>query len=110
MLPRTQTQIAGSLSDWLVGSLNNKIVACVSLLSYNKNLAEVRSLIVSDQMQGMGWGATLLEAIIAEAKHRQIPKIFLSHELKDFSNGLDFRQVIEDIFPKKYGVIAINAQ
>ena len=75
VLPRTQTQIAGSLSDWLVGSLNNKIVACVSLLSYNKNLAEVRSLIVSDQMQGMGWGATLLEAIITEAKQEDTKNI-----------------------------------
>ena len=50
VLPRTQTQIEESLSDWIVGSLNDEIVACVSLLSYNKNLAEVRSLIVSDQI------------------------------------------------------------
>ena len=101
VLPRTQTQIAGSLSDWLVGSFNNKIVACVSLLSYNKNLAEVRSLIVSDQMQGMGWGATLLEAIIAEAKHRQIPKIFALTRAEGFFERAGFSPSDRSHFPEK---------
>ena len=101
VLPRTQTQIEESLSDWIVGSLNDEIVACVSLLSYNKNLAEVRSLIVSDQMQGMGWGATLLEAIIAEAKNRKIPKIFALTRAEAFFERAGFSPSDRSHFPEK---------
>lgn len=101
VLPRTQTQIEATLSDWIVGSLNNEIVACVSLLSYNKNLAEVRSLIVSDQMQGMGWGATLLEAIISEAKHRKIPRIFALTRAESFFERAGFSPSDRNHFPEK---------
>ncbi len=101
VLPRTQTQIKESLSDWIVGSLNNEIIACVSLLRYNKNLAEVRSLIVSDQMQGMGWGATLLEAIITEAKYRKIPKIFALTRAEAFFKRAGFSPSDRSHFPEK---------
>ncbi|MBH28423.1 MAG: GNAT family N-acetyltransferase [Chloroflexi bacterium] len=101
VLPRTQTQIAESLSDWIVGSLNDEIVACVSLLSYNKNLAEVRSLIVSAQIQGMGWGATLLEAIIEEAKKRKIPKIFALTRVETFFKRAGFSLSDRSHFPEK---------
>ena len=101
VLPRTRTQIKATLSDWLVGSLNNEIVACVSLLSYNKNLAEVRSLIVSDQMQGMGWGGTLLEAIISEAKHRKIPRIFALTRAESFFERAGFSPSDRSHFPEK---------
>ena len=101
VLPRTRTQIKATLSDWIVGSLNNEIVACVSLLSYNKNLAEVRSLIVSDQMQGMGWGATLLEAIISEAKHRKIPRIFALTREESFFERAGFLPSDRSHFPEK---------
>ena len=101
VLPRTQTQIEESLSDWIVGSLNDEIVACVSLFSYNKNLAEVRSLILSDQMQGMGWGATLLEAIIVDAKNRKIPKIFALTRAEAFFERAGFSPSDRSHFPEK---------
>ena len=101
VLPRAQTQIEATLSDWLVGSSDNKIVACVCLLRYNNNLAEVRSLIVADQMQGLGWGATLLEAIIAEAKNRKIPRIFALTRAEPFFQRVGFTLSDRSNFPEK---------
>jgi amino-acid N-acetyltransferase len=101
VLPRTQTQIEETLSDWMVGIVDNEIVACVSLLSYNKNLAEVRSLIIADQMQGMGWGATLLEVIVAEAKHRKIPRIFALTRAEPFFKRAGFTLSDRSHFPEK---------
>ena len=70
LLPRTKASIIETLPDWLVGrDADDDIVACVSLLYYTQNLAEVRSLAVADKVKGLGWGHTIMKAIIAKAQY-----------------------------------------
>ena len=101
VLPRTQVQIDLTINDWLVVQINNTIVGCVSLLKYNQNLAEVRSLIVSDKLQGQGLGAKLLKAIIIEAKKRKIPKLFALTRAQDFFERAGFVLSNREQFPEK---------
>ena len=69
LLPRSSESIKATLADWLVGEdADGELVACVSLLRYTPELAEVRSLAVADKVKGQGYGRTIVKALISEAQ------------------------------------------
>ncbi|MFW6098168.1 MAG: amino-acid acetyltransferase, partial [Chloroflexota bacterium] len=52
LLPRSLQSITTTIDDWLVAGDGERILACVSLLRYTSGLVEVRSLAVSEGLQG----------------------------------------------------------
>jgi N-acetylglutamate synthase-like GNAT family acetyltransferase len=110
LLPRTPQAIQASLDDWLVAVDNQpaadrgsgqRIFGCVSLLLYHSGLAEVRSMAVSDQIQGQGVGRQLLLAIVAEARQRRLPVIFALTRAVGFFESCGFRVTDRALFPEK---------
>ena len=67
LLPRSAQAISHGIGNWFVAEWDGVIVGCVSLLRYTSGLVEVRSLAVSDSVQGQGIGKKLVQALIAEA-------------------------------------------
>jgi N-acetylglutamate synthase-like GNAT family acetyltransferase len=55
---------------------SERLLGCVSLESYGRDLAEVRSLAVRPGEQGRGLGGRLLEAAIRTARRRKIARVF----------------------------------
>jgi argininosuccinate synthase len=102
LLPRSAESIRQSLNDWLVGiDAGGSVVACVSLLYYTDALAEVRSLAVADRVKGQGWGSTLLKALIAKAKLRDVPTLFALTRAVDFFQKVGFTISQRERFPEK---------
>ncbi|MCP4427423.1 MAG: argininosuccinate synthase [Chloroflexi bacterium] len=102
VLPRTALSIRDTLADWLVGAHEDGgIVACVNLLYYTPFLAEVRSLAVHDRVKGNGWGSKLVQALIAEAKQRQVPTLFALTRAVRFFQRLGFVNTDIAQFPQK---------
>src|SRR5690606_14502627 len=66
LLPRSAQAISHGIGNWFVAEGDGVIVGCVSLLRYTSGLVEVRSLAVSDSVQGKGIGKKLMHALIAE--------------------------------------------
>jgi len=101
VLPRTALSIRETLSDWLVGTDDEGVIACVNLLYYTPYLAEVRSLAVHDRVKGQRWGSRIVEALIAEAKRRELPTLFALTRAVSFFQRAGF--TITDIaqFPQK---------
>ncbi len=101
VLPRTALSIRETLGDWLVGTDDEGVIACVNLLYYTPYLAEVRSLAVHDRVKGQRWGSRIVQALIAEAKRRELPTLFALTRAVSFFQRAGFG--ITDIaqFPQK---------
>ncbi len=101
VLPRTEASIEMTLSDWLVGAQNGRVVACVSLLFYTEVLAEVRSLAVDDAVKGQGWGATIVKALIVRAQRQGVPTLFALTRAVGFFQKVGFSVTSMARFPEK---------
>ena len=101
VLPRTAKSIQETLGNWLVGEQKGQIMACVSLLFYSPKLAEVRSLAVHDALKGQGWGAAIVQALIAEARQRHIPTLFALTRAVRFFEKQGFTVSDKSHFPEK---------
>ena len=102
LLPRTAASIEETLPDWLIGrDAEGEVVACVSLLFYTQNLAEVRSLAVADKVKGQGWGRTIMKAIVAKAKREGVPTVFALTRAVPFFQKAGFTVTQKERFPEK---------
>jgi N-acetylglutamate synthase-like GNAT family acetyltransferase len=101
VLPRSAEAIEATISDWLVAAAGDEILGCVSLLGYTSGLVEVRSLVVGERYRGLRIGSRLMEALLVEARRRQLPALFaLTRRLTFFER---FGFVVSDRarFPEK---------
>ena len=101
VLPRGVEAIQKSLPDWLVAEHEGQVVACVSLLSYRHDLAEVRSLVVADEVKGQGIGRALVHALVTEAQRRSIPTLFALTRTVTFFERAGFELSTKERFPEK---------
>ena len=71
------TELVPSMDDRPGASApSERLLACVALEPYGRDLAEVRSLAVRSDEQGRGLGGRLLEAAIRTARRRKTARIF----------------------------------
>jgi N-acetylglutamate synthase-like GNAT family acetyltransferase len=84
LLPRTEDEIRHNISHFLVHKVKGRVVSCVALESYGPDLAEIRSLAVAPEIHGRGMGAHLLEFALAEARRREIARVFAVTHAPDF--------------------------
>ena len=86
MLPRSLVDLYNSLRDFYVYLEEDKgpIVGIVGMHLFWDNLAEIRSLYVSDDYRHKGIGKKLVEACISEAITLEIYRIFALTYQKDF--------------------------
>jgi N-acetylglutamate synthase-like GNAT family acetyltransferase len=84
LLPRAEEEIRRNISHFLVHKIKGRVVSCVALESYGPDLAEIRSLAVASEMHGRGMGAGLLKFALAEARRREIVRVFAVTHAPDF--------------------------
>src|SRR5689334_22998456 len=75
MLPRSADEIAKRLQDWLVISEDDQVIGCVSLVFFNDELCEVRSLAVDPAYRGNGYGHMLVRSAIELAQQRDMQRV-----------------------------------
>jgi amino-acid N-acetyltransferase len=76
LLPRDPDFIAEHALDFLVATVDGRVVGCVHLDEYSPSLAEVRSIAVDASYQGRGIGVALVDAIEALARAREYRTLF----------------------------------
>lgn len=101
LLPRTKREIMVSIGDWVLAEVDGKPVGIASLLVYTMTLAEVRSLAVLPETQGVGLGRKIVEAMIEMARERGIPTVFALTRAVKFFLQLGFEITEKENFPQK---------
>lgn len=74
LLPRTRDEVEAHVRRFLVAANGEEIVGCAELAPLGPDLAEIRSLVVSEEARGAGIGRALAESVVdaARASYRRI--------------------------------------
>jgi amino-acid N-acetyltransferase len=67
LLPRRREEIAAHAIRFLVAVQGRRVVACADLAPLSGNVAEVRSLVVSDEVRSRGIGRRLVDELAKRA-------------------------------------------
>jgi amino-acid N-acetyltransferase len=101
ILPRPTEDIYQSLREWVVAEQAGQIVGCGALVILWADLAEIRSLVVAPEFQGMGAGRGLVAALTAQAADLEIPQVFALTRRTGFFLELGFEVVPRESLPRK---------
>jgi len=101
MLPRPLSEIYEGLRDYFVAREDNKVVGCAALHINWSDLAEIRSVAVSEEFQKKHVGLKLVQACIEEAKDLGLPTIFCLTYKPPFFEKLGFSRVDKMELPQK---------
>jgi amino-acid N-acetyltransferase len=108
MLPRSKGALLRHLDSFIVAEEAGKLIGCGSLFRLGSDLVEIRSLGMADGYKGRGLGTQIVDALIAEARKLNVPKVMaLTYAVPFFvKNG--FQVVDKEIFPEKVWTDCVN--
>ena len=101
MLARPLSEIYENIRDYFVVRDGAKVIACVALHVTWSDLAEVKALAVSENIQRRGLGAQLVDACLKEARQLDIPIVFCLTYKPVFFKKQGFVEVDKMKLPKK---------
>ncbi len=101
MLARSLSEIYENIRDYFVVRQGERVIACVALHVSWSDLAEVKSLVVTEDCQQQGIGDQLAEACLKEAKELGIPTVFCLTYKPAFFKKFGFSQVDKTELPHK---------
>jgi len=109
MLPRPLGSIYEYIRDFVLAiDENGTVVGCCALHVSWENLAEVRSLAVTEKMRGNGLGLKLVTSCIAEGRELGINRIFALTYIPPFFYKCGFNDISKDDLPHKIWSDCIN--
>jgi len=101
MLPRPLSEIYENIRDYFVFRESNEVIACAALHITWADLAEIKSVAVSEDRQRQGIGNRLIEACLSEARKLGIPTVFCLTYQPGFFERFGFSQVDKMELPQK---------
>ena len=75
LLPRTRDDIAARIAQFIVAVQDEGVAGCAELVPLGPDVAEVRSLVVSGALQGLGLGRMLVSALVEEARRDEYAQL-----------------------------------
>jgi N-acetylglutamate synthase-like GNAT family acetyltransferase len=92
LLERTYDELEEWQDNFFVAELNGKVIGCAALEIYSRKLAEIRSLAVSSEAQGLGIGKMLVKACVDLAQQKGVFEVMAITASEEFfiNCGFDF--------------------
>ncbi len=101
MLPRAMSELYENIRDLFVVKDGDRLVACAALHIFWSDLAEIRSVVVAEEMQDQGAGALLIEACLEEVRDLGLETVFCLTYKPDFFERFGFHRVDVMELPRK---------
>jgi amino-acid N-acetyltransferase len=101
LLPRHLGEIAVHTSRFVVAVDEGEIVGCADLAPLSRAVAEIRSLVVSDDARSAGIGRRLIDAVIARARASGFERVGAFTHAPAFFVQLGFSIVPHEWLPEK---------
>ena len=101
MLPRSLNEIYENIRDFYVCFNNGSMVATAALHILWDNLAEIRSVSVSNKFQQQGIGRKLIKRCLHEAKKLGVNKVFALTYRPGYFKELGFKEIDKNSLPHK---------
>ena len=110
ILPRTRDDIFQHLQEFAVARFDDEIVGVTAMHIYGSNLAEIRSLVVREDMHGRGIGRLLVEAAEKWALQLRVARIFALTYVPGFFTGLGYATVPKESLPHKVWTVCVHCE
>ncbi len=101
ILMRSRENITERIREFFCARLDGKIIGIVSLRLFYPYLAEVRTLAIDEEFQGLKIGKKLVLACIEEAKGLGVKSVFALTFKKEFFEKLGFKVIDKKKLPSK---------
>ncbi|WP_338452210.1 N-acetyltransferase [Niallia oryzisoli] len=101
LLPRTKESLYQNIFSIFVAEKDGEVVGSASITILDKELAEIRSLVVDTSALKMGIGKMLVEKIIEETKRLRIEKLISLTYQVEFFQKCGFEVTVKDNMPQK---------
>ncbi len=101
VISRPLIELYEHVRDFFVYEDRDLIVGACSLHICWEDLAEIRSLVVSEEYQGKGIGTDLVKACLEEASVLEIPKVFALTRVPAFFERMGFKVIDKKSLPHK---------
>jgi len=101
MLPRSLNDIYENLRDFNVCTANDETIAASALHIAWEDLAEIRSIVVSEAYQGQGIGKKLIAKCLKEARSLGIKRVFALTYNPVFFLEMGFKEIDKNNLPHK---------
>ena len=101
MLARSLGELYDNMRDYFVYEERGKVIGAGALHICWEDLAEIRSLCVTESSRGRGIGLMLVEACMEEARELNIAKVFLLTYQEEFFGKCGFTLVDKKKLPQK---------
>lgn len=94
LLPRSRQSVCETLLSFWVAEQHGKVVGTAALHVLGDDIAEIRSLAVAQEAQGLGIGGKLVETLFAAAEELRVPRVLALTYRESFFARCGF-QVVE---------------
>ena len=101
MLARPLSEIYENIRDYFVAREGERVIACAALHVLWSDLAEIKSVAVTENSQRQGIGNGLIDACLEEAKKLGMPTVFCFTYKPAFFERFGFSQVDKMELPQK---------
>lgn len=101
MLPRPLSEIYENIRDYFVVGHGDRMVGCAALHVMWSDLAEVKSVAVTEESHRQGVGSRLVEACLREAAEIGLPTVFCLTYKPAFFERFGFSQIDKMELPRK---------
>lgn len=102
VLPKTKIQLYANIRDYFVAvDDQGQVVGTAGLHICWSDLAEVRSVAVSNDLKGQGLGTALVESCLEEAKTMGLTRAFVLTNKDSYFSRLGFTEALREEMPLK---------
>ncbi|WP_134686012.1 N-acetyltransferase [Brevibacillus migulae] len=108
MLPRTKLSVCENLQSFVVAFDGQDVLGVAGLHILWEDLAEIRSLAISENAKGMGVGKRLVLHLVEQCKNLGINRVLALTYQKEFFDKCGFHIVAKETLPQKVWKDCIN--
>ena len=101
MLPRSLSSIYDNIRDFRLLVDGERVVGSAALHICWKDLAEIRTLAVAEEIRSQGWGKELVDDCLKEAGLIRITRVFTLSFTPEFFKHLGFSEIEKEKLPQK---------
>ena len=101
VLPRSETEIFEGLRDFTVYEKDEEILGVSALHIWQKDMVEIRSLVVKIGYERQGIGSALVSACVEEARLLGAKYVFALTYGVEFFRAINFSVIHKDTLPEK---------
>lgn len=103
LLPRSLNNLYSHVRDFVVldSGDDGAILGCCALAITWSDIAEIRSLVVTEHCRKGGWGRRLVESCISDAISLGLYRVFTLTYQVEFFAKLGFHEVGKEVLPQK---------